>query len=195
MSMLCRCVRGSCSVSRLHAHVIAPLTPAAALTWQRLLDQGASLTVRNYKDGKTPLHTAAIYNRAEATEMLIAAGAPYSMPTTSGRTALDLAKQEKWKNVERVLKRHEQRLLSEGRDVAIENDAMVHAPDPRVAIAEGREPHLRDQGQETYVLPTMLTAAAAFLFPYLLFLALRSARKRQQPRSGTARVPPAERRI
>ena len=99
MSMLCRCVRGSCSVSRLHAHVIAPLTPAAALTWQRLLDQGASLTVRNYKDGKTPLHTAAIYNRAEATEMLIAAGAPYSMPTTSGRTALDLAKQEKWKKM------------------------------------------------------------------------------------------------
>jgi len=164
---------------------------------QKLLEQGASLTVRNYKDGKTPLHTAAIYNMPEATEMLIAAGAPYSMRTTTGRTALDLARQEKWKKVEQALERHERRLLSEGQDITHEDDAMVHAPDPRVAIAEGREPrlpYLGNQGQERYVLPTMLTAAAAFLVPYLLFLALRSAQKRQQPHSGTARVP-TERRI
>ena len=178
-------------------HTIALLTPAVALTWQKLLEQGASLTVRNYKDGKTPLHTAAIYNMPEATEMLIAAGAPYSMRTTTGRTALDLARQEKWKKVEQALERHERRLLSEGQDITHEDDAMVHAPDPRVAIAEGREPrlpYLGNQGQERYVLPTMLTAAAAFLVPYLLFLALRSAQKRQQPHSGTARVP-TERRI
>ena len=179
------------------SHTIAPLTPAVALTWQKLLEQGASLTVRNYKDGKTPLHTAAINNMPEATEMLIAAGAPYAMRTTTGRTALDLARQEKWKNVEKALERHERRLLSEGQDITHEDDAMVHAPDPRVAFAEGREPrlpYLFDQGQERYVLPTMLTAAAAFLVPYLLFLALRSAQKRQQPQSGTARVP-TERRI
>ena len=153
--------------------------------------------MRNYKDGKTPLHTAAIFNMAEATEVLIAAGAPYSIRTNTGRTAIDLARQEKWKPVVDVLERHERRLLSEGQDITHADDTMQHAPDPRVAFAEGREPrlpYLFDQGREKYVLPTMLTAAAAFLVPYLLFLVLRSAQKRQWPQSATARVP-TERRI
>ena len=157
--------------------------PADALLWQALLAQDAPMTVRNYKDGKTPLHTAAIFGRAEATELLIASGAPFSMRTTTGRTALDLARQEKYKPVEKALERHERRLLSEGKDTTHEDDSMPHAPDPRVAFAEGRDPrvpYLHDYGHEVYVLPTMLTAAAAFLVPYLLFLMLRSAQGRQR---------------
>lgn len=141
------------------------------------LVEKAPLTIRSYKDGRMPLHTAAIYGKEHAAELLVESGAPLSARTTSGRTALDLAKAEKWTQVEHQLKRHERRSLSE-RKADEHGDEMQGASDPRAAL-------LAQYRQDPVTVPMMLTATAAFVVPYLLFVLLRSAQKRRGLRSVT----------
>ena len=134
---------------------------------RQVLLQKASLTVRNYKDGRTALHTAAIYGKKAAVELLIENRAPLSMKTTSGRTALALARKERFKPVEMALRRHERRLLSEEEQT----------PDTDGATADF---------MEEAVSSSLLITVAAFIIPYVLFVMLRNARKRRSPSGSGA---------
>ena len=166
-----------------------------------------------------PLHLAAIFGRADAAALLAQSGAPcfhapfvapqwvtagshtrsQSQPhagaslkarTRSGRTALDLARQEKNKIVVQTLEFHESRMLSEGSPVDEDDEGIPAAPDPRVSLAAGldpRTPYMISYGQEDALLPTLATAGAALLLPVLFYHFLRSWQKRASAGAPGAR--------
>lgn len=152
---------------------------------QALIEGKAQLQARNNRDGMMPLHLASIYGKVEAVELLARSGAPLKARTKSGRTAVDLARQEKFKQVENMLEFHaRRRLLDEGSTSSSpddDDDSGPHAPDPREAWAAGidpRTPYMVSYGQEELLLPTLATAGAALLLPYLFYRFMVSLHQR-----------------
>lgn len=154
---------------------------------QALVEAKAPLQARNNYDGMTPLHLASIYGRAEAAELLARSGASLKARTISGRSAIDLARQEKFAKVENAIEFHiNRRLLAEGStpsspDDDDDDDSGPRAPDPREVRAAGldpRRPYLISYGQEELLLPTLAMGGAALLLPYLFYRLLVSLRHR-----------------
>lgn len=149
-----------------------------------LVEGKAPLQARNNRDGMMPLHLASIYGKAETAELLARSGAPLKARTKSGRTPVDLARQEKFKQVENAIEFHaNRRLLAEGSSSPgdDDDDSGPHAPDPREAYAAGfdpRTPYMVSNGQEELLLPTLAMGGAALLLPYLFYRLLVSLHQR-----------------
>jgi ankyrin repeat protein len=122
-----------------------------------LLNKGASASVGNEREGRTPLHFAAIYNRATTAEVLIRQGAKVEAMDRYGFTPLHLAACQGSAEVAALLLKHKADPNAHAGSPAA---APVVPMGPRFAMAGNSPLHLAALSGQTNVIAVLLKSGA-----------------------------------
>jgi ankyrin repeat protein len=129
--------RGWNEVSVLHAAIAsrAPFPQWIPQMLTVLLEAGAEVDAAN-RQGETPLHWAADHGRRDCLEMLLERGADVTRQDARGRTARNIAYENRQEAIMVILRREETRLRKE-REQAVRDAAAAAA---RARVSEGENP-------------------------------------------------------